>query len=1314
MKIHKTVSFGFLSLLMMLVIGISSTAQSSPILDEYRPEGLMVGDFGDLPHFDDGENPVGPLPFAPEIIPWSKVVFQRYGNSNYDIYVGNDDGTGQQQLTNTAANDLYPNFNRGATRIVFASDREPSTGDYDLYAMNADGSNVNQLTFTTGDDWNAEYSPDGTKIAFQSVVNNQSDVFIMNANGTGMVNITNHPDYDGAPTWSPDGTQLAFISRRTGGYRVYTMNVNGTNVVQRSSQPYSNNPAWSPDGLRIAYDADIDGMSRVTPEVWMMNADGSGQTIIYKPFGATDTLVSGWSPDGAFITYTRVDLVLYQGTWYWDDAHINAVRWYDPSSQATLSPVPLDWRSHWQTTEVQVPQSAVNPLPSQSANPIQVTWSGSDTGPSGLRAFDVQVRKGQNGAWTDWLVYTTATSGSYAPTIGGETYYFRSRAWDLAHNLEAWPATPDAFTTVENVPPVSAVFPLESYTRDSNLGFLTSWNGFDPGGSGIASYDVQYRIGNGSWTNWLNGTNLLSSFFNNGNIGQTIYFRSRAKDTAQNLENWPGGNGDTQTTLYNWGVRGTVRDNGNTPITGATATTNPSPLTAVPSDLGGNFSAFVGTQASTYSISIQKNGYGSLPSTDFPGAYDAAVDYILPPADNIILDSGFEAGVLGGPWISSGGAITAVVAQGEGHTGDYHLQLGTVPPQFDIPFKAGGPTGQSGGPGPRIIIKDDGRIYLFWNDDNLHYRWRTPDGTWSADQTVGTSANGFTMPHLKLDSQGNIHAIWEGGNRFFYYARLNSNGTWTTPYILNNSGDSVRDNDPQMVLDSQDQPHVVWSNTYDPSPARYVHKYTHRLPNGTWTIPTLIYEPSYSRSGDYSIMMDAQDSLHLVWGISNGGVLLHTRLEENVWTDVFQINIVGDRVDSSSALSDGLGGIQVVWSVYEPSSSEGIYTRYWNDEIGWAAPQKIGSASQNGMIEDLVGRPNGAIYTVWAGHNDNLYFAYRDSYGYWISPEIFGSYTGTFTGMKLVPDSNGRPHVVWTNDGGGKTVYAYQKTAGEWAAPIILDSSVSEYNEPDIAFDTANVLHITYNKFSSNKMYQGQIMADTADSIAVSQVMTVPVNMTSPVLSFMYQLGNAYDVAGGSALVVELDDGLNNSQILDLSESTGPDWTHGWSDLSNWSGQTVTLTFTLEQAANAPLAWARVDEVTVGSGYPDVWSALSDGAGIPGQEVTLALTYGNQGGVLASDVHITQTLPAGLTFVSASIAPISTSPLVWAVGDLGAGSGPDTILVTLKISPSAMPLVYLTSSIDIAPAGLELETANNSSQGQVYTGLLVYLPIVSK
>jgi hypothetical protein len=73
-----------------------------------------------------------------------------------------------------------------------------------------------------------------------------------------------------------------------------------------------------------------------------------------------------------------------------------------------------------------------------------ISWSGTDTG-SGIVSYDVQVRQGSTGSWTNWKSGTTDTLGVYAGDTG-HTYYFRSRARDAAGNLEPAPASPDTQT----------------------------------------------------------------------------------------------------------------------------------------------------------------------------------------------------------------------------------------------------------------------------------------------------------------------------------------------------------------------------------------------------------------------------------------------------------------------------------------------------------------------------------------------------------------------------------------------------------------------------------------------------------------------------------------------------------------------------------------------------------------------------------------------------------------------------------------------------------------------------------------------------
>ena len=206
-------------LLMLAITGATTPIQAAPPTPPPPPIPLFPRstEVESLSHLPGAESPVT----APESIdalslyPWSRLTFQSYRNlSNWEVYVGNDDGSGQTQLTFDVASDVHPRLNRGATRIVFAS-RE--MGHYEIFTMNPDGSGLTQITFNSTDDVQPYWSPDGSKIAFQAYRDGQPEVYVMNADGSGQVRLTYNADYDGEPAWSPDGSRIAFVSKRTAG-----------------------------------------------------------------------------------------------------------------------------------------------------------------------------------------------------------------------------------------------------------------------------------------------------------------------------------------------------------------------------------------------------------------------------------------------------------------------------------------------------------------------------------------------------------------------------------------------------------------------------------------------------------------------------------------------------------------------------------------------------------------------------------------------------------------------------------------------------------------------------------------------------------------------------------------------------------------------------------------------------------------------------------------------------------------------------------------------------------------------------------------
>ena len=94
------------------------------------------------------------------------------------------------------------------------------------------------------------------------------------------------------------------------------------------------------------------------------------------------------------------------------------------------------------------PTSTVHSLPAITYSSIfTVTWEGQDN-ESGVWLYDVQVRDGVGGAWSDLQQSTTVTATQFTGQHG-HTYYFRSRAMDHVGNRADWPEDPQAYTELD-------------------------------------------------------------------------------------------------------------------------------------------------------------------------------------------------------------------------------------------------------------------------------------------------------------------------------------------------------------------------------------------------------------------------------------------------------------------------------------------------------------------------------------------------------------------------------------------------------------------------------------------------------------------------------------------------------------------------------------------------------------------------------------------------------------------------------------------------------------------------------------------------
>jgi TolB protein len=240
-----------------------------------------------------------------------------------DIWVIGADGTGERQLTSLPRYARHPAWSPDGRQIVF--DFDVSLGGDGVEIVNADGTALRVLSASgTSPEW----APDGTKIAFirandvyvinpdgsgerkvtptttptvgplswspdstRIAVSRGGDVYSVKADGSGETRLTTNAAVEGQPTWSPNGTKLAYVTDvASSASGIYVVNADGSASARLTSSS-DVSPAWSPDSGRIAFNRGVD-------ELWVMNADGSGQRRLAPSVTAA---TPRWSPDGSSI-----------------------------------------------------------------------------------------------------------------------------------------------------------------------------------------------------------------------------------------------------------------------------------------------------------------------------------------------------------------------------------------------------------------------------------------------------------------------------------------------------------------------------------------------------------------------------------------------------------------------------------------------------------------------------------------------------------------------------------------------------------------------------------------------------------------------------------------------------------------------------------------------------------------------------------------------------------------------------------------------------------------------------------------------------
>lgn len=152
-----------------------------------------------------------------------------------DIFIMENDGRFQLQLTKTEGNSGGPSIARGSTdesgEIYFDSNK---SGNYEIYKTNFKGNDIRQITFfPASEDVSPCVSPRGDKIVFFSDRDDNYEIYMMNNDGSAAQRLTANPADDLNPVFSPDGSKVLFHSNRDGNFDLFMID-----LTQQAKQLY--------------------------------------------------------------------------------------------------------------------------------------------------------------------------------------------------------------------------------------------------------------------------------------------------------------------------------------------------------------------------------------------------------------------------------------------------------------------------------------------------------------------------------------------------------------------------------------------------------------------------------------------------------------------------------------------------------------------------------------------------------------------------------------------------------------------------------------------------------------------------------------------------------------------------------------------------------------------------------------------------------------------------------------------------------------------------------------------------------------------
>jgi hypothetical protein len=342
-----------------------------------------------------------------------------------------------------------------------------------------------------------------------------------------------------------------------------------------------------------------------------------------------------------------------------------------------------------------------------------------------------------------------------------------------------------------------------------------------------------------------------------------------------------------------------------------------------------------------------------------------------------------------------------------------------------------------------LVVDPAGYLHLVWEDktpgqSQIYYKKSTDGGvTWSPTQRLTWASGGSWRSRLAVDSSGSLHLIWierlgdwPGNEEIFYRKSTDGGATWTPAKRLTwTPGDSDR---PDIAACSSGDVHLTWQ---DYSAGSWEINYKKSTDGGVnWTSSQRL---SWTSGGSWNpaIALDSVGNPHVVWdndAVGKGEIYFKKSSDGGAtWTASKRLTWTSGYSAFPNIAIDPSVYLHVVWMDDTPGNYEIYDKRSTNGGAVWMAGQRLTSNSGTSVGQRIVADSSGGLHVVWSDNtpgNEEIYYRMSADGGVtWTTSQRLSLNSGESDSPRIAVDSSGNVHVVWCDDTPGNHEVYYSQ-----------------------------------------------------------------------------------------------------------------------------------------------------------------------------------------------------------------------------------------------------------------------------------------------